>query len=81
MAKIIYNFSDTIKEAASKNEPYIIARFLIDLAKAYSVFYTENQIMIENTEIKDARIYLTYMVNVVLETGANLLGIQMPERM
>lgn len=37
--------------------------------------------MIENTEIKDARIYLTYMVNVVLETGANLLGIQMPERM
>ena len=79
--KLIYSFNEIVKLSISKNEPYIIARFLIDLAKAYSVFYTENQIMIENTEIKDARIYLTYMVNVVLETGANLLGIQMPERM
>jgi len=79
--KLIYSFNEIVKLSISKNEPYIIARFLIDLAKAYSVFYTENQIMIENIEIKDARIYLTYMVNVVLETGANLLGIQMPERM
>lgn len=79
--KLIYSFNEIVKLSISKNEPYIIARFLIDLAKAYSVFYTENQIMIENTEIKDARIYLTYMVNVVLEKGANLLGIQMPERM
>ena len=79
--KLIYSFNEIVKLSISKNEPYIIARFLIDLAKAYSVFYTENQIMIENTEIKDARIYLTYMVTVVLETGANLLGIQMPERM
>lgn len=79
--KLIYSFNEIVKLSISKNEPYIIARFLIDLAKAYSVFYTENQIMIENTEIKDARIYLTYIVNVVLETGANLLGIQMPERM
>ena len=55
--KLIYSFNEIVKLSISKNEPYIIARFLIDLAKAYSVFYTENQIMIENTEIKDARIY------------------------
>ena len=44
MAKIIYNFSDTIKEAASKNEPYIISRYLIDLAKRDSRLYLVNMV-------------------------------------
>lgn len=81
LIKAIYEFSNIIKLAASKNEPYIIARYLIDVAQLFSTFYNENKIIDENAEIKEARVYLTYCTNVVLKKGASLLGIKMPERM
>lgn len=79
--KLIYSFTNTIEQATIKNEPSIIARFLIDLSKAYSSFYNENKIIVEDKAVQDARIYLTYATNLVLKNGAKLLGIDMPEKM
>lgn len=79
--KLIYSFTNTIEQATIKNEPSIIARFLIDLSKAYSSFYNENKIIVEDKAVQDARIYLTYATNLVLKNGAKLLGIEMPEKM
>lgn len=79
--KLIYSFTNTIEQATVKNEPSIIARFLIDLSKAYSSFYNENKIIVEDKTVQDARIYLTYATNLVLKNGAKLLGIEMPEKM
>ena len=79
--KLIYNFEDILIQVTEKNEPSILAKYLIDLAKSYSSFYNENKIIGENKEIQDARVYLTYATSEVLKTGANLLGIEMPEKM
>ncbi len=79
--KLVYSFNEILELAMKKNEPSIIARFLIDLAKAYSSFYTENQIMVQDKDIQNARIYLTYVVNNVLKVVAGLLGIEMPDKM
>ena len=79
--KLIYSFQDTITEATNKNEPSVLARFLIDLAKAYSNFYNEYKIMTDIEDEKNARIYLTYMVSIILKTGMDLLGIEMPDKM
>lgn len=79
--KLIYNFEDVLIQVTDKNEPSILARYLIDLAKAYSSFYNENKIIVESKDIQNARVYLTYAVSEVLKQGANLLGIQMPEKM
>ena len=81
LINIIYNFGDTLKQVVDKNEPSILARYLIDLAKAYSSFYNENKIINENKSLQDARVYLTYCVGVVLNKGANLLGMEMPDKM
>ena len=78
---LIYSFEDTIVQAAEKYEPYIIARYLISLAQAFSTFYNENKIICEEKELQDARLYLTYATNIVLKTGAGLLGIKMPNKM
>lgn len=77
----IYSFADTIKQAAEKCEPYIIARYLIHLAQIFSSFYNENKIITEDKQVQDARLYLTYCVNIVLKTGARLLGMKMPNKM
>ena len=79
--KLIYNFEDILIQVTEKNEPSILARYLIDLAKTYSSFYNENKIIVDDKELQDARVYLTYSVGKVLKLGANLLGIQMPEKM
>ena len=79
--KLLYNFNDILVQVTEKEEVSILAKYLIDLAKAYSVFYNENKIIGENKEIQDARVYLTYCVSETLKTGAELLGMQMPEYM
>ena len=79
--KLLYNFSDTVVLAASKNEPSIIARYLIDLAQSFSRFYNEHQIICEDIETKEARVALTKRVGIVIKSGLSLLGISTPEKM
>ena len=79
--KLIYNFEDILKQVTDNNEPSILSRYLIDLAKAYSNFYNENKIINDDKETQDARVYLTHAVGEVLRLGANLLGIEMPDKM
>lgn len=79
--KLIYSFEDVLQQVTEKNEPSILSRYLIDLAKAFSSFYNENKIIVEDEKVKNARVYLTYAVSVILKKGAKLLGIEMPEKM
>ena len=79
--KLIYNFENTLVQVTEKEEPSILSRYLIDLAKAFSNFYNDNKILVEDKEIQNARVYLTYAVGKVLKIGAKLLGIEMPDKM
>ena len=79
--KLIYAFNNYVQLAAEKNEPSILARYLIDLSQNFSSFYNEHHILTEETEVQDARLALTSAVGTVLKIGAELLGMEMPERM
>ena len=79
--KTISNFANILEQVVEKNEPSILSRYLIDLSQSFSSFYNANKIIGEDKEKQDARLYLTYVVGNILKTGANLLGIQMPDRM
>ena len=80
--KLIYNFNDILKMCVQKNEPAILARYLIELSQSYSAFYNDNKVLIDDEKLRNARLYLTYAVGETLKIGANLLGIEdMPEKM
>lgn len=79
--KLIYNFENTLIQVTDKNEPSILSRYLIDLAKAYSSFYNNNKIISDDKAVQNARVYLTYATGKVIKTGAKLLGIEMPDKM
>ena len=79
--KILYNFENTLIQVTEKEEPSILSRYLIDLAKAFSNFYNDNKILVEDKGMQKARIYLTFAVGKVLKIGAKLLGIEMPNKM
>lgn len=78
---ILYNFNNILQSVTVKEEPSILARYLINLAQSFSSFYNNCHIITDDKEVQDARLYLTYMVQTVLEKGLNLLGIQVPEKM
>ncbi len=77
----LYNFENILMQVVQKNEPSILARYLIELSQNYSNFYNENKIIDENKDIQNARVFLTKSCGIVLKTGANLLGIKMPNKM
>ena len=81
LVKELYMFNDIITQAVEKNEPSIISRYLIEIAKLYSSFYNDNKIIVEDEKVKNTRLCLTYMVGNVLKIGAGLLGMEMPDRM
>ena len=79
--KLIFNFEDILNQVIEKSEPSLLARYLIDLSKAYSSFYNENKIICDDKDLQNARVFLTYAVGKVLKNGAKLLGMDMPEKM
>ena len=81
LLKLIYDFEDVLVQVTDKNEPSILSRYLIDVAKAYSNFYNENKIINDDKNLQNARVYLTYSAGIILKTGAGLLGIEMPDKM
>ena len=79
--KLLYNFGDVVLQSAEKNEPSIVARYLIDLSQSFSNFYTVNKVITVDKKTQDARLYLTYACGLVIKTGMELLGIKMPDKM
>ncbi len=81
IAKLLYQFKNILIQVTEKEEPSILSRYLIDLSQAYSSFYNNNKVLVEEEEIRNARLYVTKVVGEVLKIGAELLGMQMPDRM
>ena len=77
----LYNFTNVVIDASNKYEPYLITRYIVDLAKKFNKFYTQRPILVENEIIKNTRLLLCYSVKNVIGEGLYLLGIKAPEKM
>lgn len=74
-------FKEAVEQSAERYEPFVINRYVTDLAKAFNKFYNTHPILNEEEGLKGARLLLTKAVCSVLSTGLGLLGIQTPESM
>ena len=81
LIKQIYSFSDVLEEVITKNEPYILSRYLIKLAQGYSSYYNTYKILSDDIEERNVRVYLVSIIANILKIGTSLLGIEMPEKM
>lgn len=79
--KVIDGFEKAIQTAMKKNEPHIVSRFVLDLAQSFNKFYHNNPILVDDIEIKKARIALVEATRQSIENGLKILGINAPERM
>ncbi len=74
-------FPEILQNVVSKNEPSILARYLIHLSQSYSNFYQENKMITEDKTLTNSRLYLNQAVGKVLKIGCELLGMKMPHKM
>lgn len=79
---LLGDFPDILVQAAHDYNPSTLAKYLYELARAFSIFYEKHQVIDEeNEERSRARIRLSQNTLLVLNKGLNLLGIRAPKRM
>ena len=75
-------YPETIQQAAKQYSPALIANYIYDLVKLFNSFYQNISILGgKDLDLESFRISLCNEVGNVIRSGADLLGISMPERM
>ena len=65
--KVIGSFNKSIVSAMRRNEPHIVTRFVLDLAQAFNKFYHDNPILVEDEELRKARLALVAALDKLLK--------------
>lgn len=81
LVKVLSGYEDAVINAAEKNEPSVVARYVISLATAFNKFYHDCTILQAEEKEKKARLLLTDMVQKILCEACGLLGMECPEEM
>lgn len=81
LVKVLAGYEDAVLNAAEKNEPSVVARYVISLATAFNKFYHDCTILQAEENEKKARLMLTDMVQKILCEACGLLGMECPEEM
>ena len=74
-------YPETLNNAANNFEPHLVANYLKELASDFHTCYNSNKMLIEDTELRNARLTLSCAVKQVLANGLSLLGVNAPQRM
>lgn len=75
-------FDDILERTRDKMEMSFLAKYLFSLAQSFNIFYQKYPIIKEeNTQKRRLRLALMDIIEAKLKIGAEILGIQVPERM
>lgn len=74
-------YPEVVEEAAQKYEPHALIQHLRDLANDFHTYYNAHQFLVENAELRNARLNLIEAVRQVIVNGLGLMGISAPEAM
>ncbi|SDM79753.1 arginine--tRNA ligase [Nonomuraea jiangxiensis] len=79
----LLGFAELISQVTSDSEPHRLCSFLFQTASLFSTFYEECPVVKEGVdpETRAHRLALCALTLRVLETGLDLLGVPVPERM
>jgi arginyl-tRNA synthetase len=74
-------YPERVQSAALRREPHIVVNYLRDLANQFHSWYNAHQFIVDDVELRDARIALATVVGQVLHNGLNLMGVSAPDKM
>jgi arginyl-tRNA synthetase len=74
-------YPEIIETAARLRAPHLLAHYLQALATEFHAYYNSQQFLVEDENIRNARLNLILSAQIVLADGLGLLGISAPESM
>ena len=74
-------YPEMVENAAANLEPQLLAAWLRELANAFHTYYNSHQFLVEDKDVRDARVALVIATRQVLKNGLDLLGLSAPESM
>lgn len=81
VVRLLHDFKQVVIDAMEKYEPAIITRHIVNIAQAFNRFYHDCPILIDDEDLKKARLLLVKATKDVLKTGLFLIGVEAPEKM
>ena len=74
-------FPEVVEAAGATLEPHLVAQYLRELANAFHGWYHASPVLVEDADLRDARLALALATRRVLANGLDLLGVGAPESM
>ncbi len=74
-------YPEILQKAALNHEPHQLAHYLRDLANALHTYYNAHTFLVDDENLRDARLNLIEATRQVLSNGLQLLGVSAPESM
>lgn len=81
LLKEISRFPKVVSDAAERYEPFVVARFAVDVAQAFNKFYDADRINVEDESVRNARATLVHITRKTINDAMALLGIECPDQM
>ena len=74
-------YAEVVEAAGENLEPHLVATWLRELAAAFHGWYNTSQFIVDDVDLRDARLALAAAVRQALANGLGLLGVGAPESM
>ena len=74
-------YPEMIENAAAVYEPHQVTYYLRELAQQFHTFYDANKILIDDQDLRNARLSLIAAIQQVLRNGLTIIGVKAPEVM
>ena len=74
-------YPDLLLRAATHHEPHQLATYLRELAQEFHTWYNAHKIIVDDENLRNARLTLAEAVKQVIQNGLLLLGVSAPESM
>ena len=81
LIKQISLYPERVLSAAARREPHIVVNYLRDLANQFHSWYNAHQFIVDDAELRDARMALASAVGQVMNNGLRLMGVSAPDKM
>ncbi len=74
-------YPEVVAAAGAHLEPYLLTAYLHELAQAFQSYYNDHQFLVDDADLRDARLALAHATRQVLANGLELIGVNAPEAM
>ena len=74
-------FPEKIDNAADQLAPHIVVNYLRELANAFHSFYNAHQVLVDDAELRNARLKLIRATQIILNNGLAMLDVSAPQHM